>query len=79
MRIRKLSEAFGRQSIEQMSDRVLLGHFKDAVLDRNYNPSGEDYNKSGYTLDRLEQEILSRMTGGGRGRSMMGMPSYYGR
>lgn len=44
-----------------MSDYVLLEHFKDAICDRNYNPSGEDYNKSGFSLFELESEILFRM------------------
>lgn len=49
------------KTIKEMSDYVLIEHFKDAICDRNYNPSGEDYNKSGFSLFELESEILFRM------------------
>ena len=43
------------------TNNELLEHFKKAVCDRNYNPTDDDYNKSGYTYDELEAEILNRM------------------
>jgi hypothetical protein len=47
--------------LEDYSNSELLEHFKDAVCDRNYNPSSEDYNKSGYSYSELQQEIQKRM------------------
>lgn len=48
-------------NIENLTNFELLLHFKDAVCDKNYNPSSEDYNKSGFSYDELEEEILKRM------------------
>lgn len=48
--------------IENLDDYLLLSHFKDAVCDKNYNPSSKDYNQSGFTYDELENEILKRMS-----------------
>ena len=48
-------------NIEKLTNYELLEHFKDAVCDKNYNPSSENYNKSGFTYDELEGEILKRM------------------
>lgn len=50
-----------KTKLEDYSNSELLKHFKDAVCDRNNNPSSEDYNKSAYSHDELEQEVLKRM------------------
>ena len=47
--------------IEDFDNYELLTHFKDAVCDRHYNPSGDDYNESGFSYDELETELLRRM------------------
>lgn len=46
-------------NIENLSNHELLEHYKDAVCDNNYNPNSENYNKSGFTYDELEAEILN--------------------
>lgn len=48
-------------SIENFTNHELLGHFEDAICDKNYNPSSEDYNQSGFTYYQLLEEILVRM------------------
>jgi hypothetical protein len=52
-----------KKDITKLDNCVLISHFKDAVMDDNYNPSSEDYNQSGFTLYELEQEVLRRMGG----------------
>ena len=47
--------------LEEMTSLTLLQHFENAVCDKNYNPSSEDYNKSGFTYEELVNEILNRM------------------
>lgn len=49
-------------NIEDFDNYELLTHFKDAVCDRHYNPSGDDYNESGFSYDELETELLKRMS-----------------
>jgi len=50
-------------AIHSVSNSNLLEVFEDAVCDRNYNPTSEDYNKSGYTYAELKAEILDRLQG----------------
>jgi len=50
------------EKIRKLTNGRLMDHFRDAVCDNNYNPSDEDYNKSGFTLCELQDEILRRMT-----------------
>lgn len=50
-----------KKDITKLDNHVLISHFKDAVMDDNYNPSSEDYNQSGFTLYELESEILKRI------------------
>jgi hypothetical protein len=52
---------FKRKGIESLSDYNLVGSFKNAVCDDNYNPTSTPYNDSGFSLDELENEILRRM------------------
>lgn len=47
--------------IKKISSHALLSYYKEAVMDDNYNPSNEYYNQSGFTLEELENEILTRM------------------
>ena len=47
--------------LEKMSSLTLLEHFEDAVCDKNYNPSSENYNESGFSYEELRNEILNRM------------------
>jgi hypothetical protein len=47
--------------LENLSNWQLLEHFREAVMDRNYNPTSKDYNQSGFTYEELEDEILRRM------------------
>lgn len=49
------------KKIIRMSNHELLSHLMDAICDRNYNPSSEDYNQSGYSFYELESEVLRRM------------------
>lgn len=44
-----------------VSNSTLLEVFEDAVCDRNYNPTNDNYNKSGYTYNELKAEILDRI------------------
>lgn len=48
--------------IKNLSDSTLLDYFKQATCDENYNPSSIPYNQSGFTLQELEDEVLSRMS-----------------
>lgn len=48
-------------NIEELTNRQLIEDFKDAVRDKNYNPSDTPYNKSGFTYDELETEIFNRL------------------
>lgn len=50
-------------AIHIVSNSTLLEAFEDAVCDRNYNPTGDDYNKSGYTYAELKAEIVNRLQG----------------
>jgi hypothetical protein len=50
-----------KNKIEDIGNLCLIEHFKDAVMDNNYNPSSEPYNKSVFTLEELEQEVLRRV------------------
>ena len=50
------------KNLNELSNHMLLEHFTDAVADKNYNPSSEDYNQSGFTYDELKNEILTRMS-----------------
>jgi hypothetical protein len=50
-----------KTKLDTISNYELLQHFKDAVMDRNYNPTSEDYNKSGHSLGDLEEEVIKRM------------------
>ena len=47
--------------IKNLTNTQLLEHFKDAVADHHYSPFAESLNKSGFSLDELEKEILQRM------------------
>lgn len=47
--------------IKNLTNTELLEHFKDAVADNHYSPFAESLNKSGFSLDELENEILQRM------------------
>jgi len=47
--------------IANVSNSTLLEVFEDAVCDRNYNPTSDDYNKSGYTYAELKAEIIDRL------------------
>jgi hypothetical protein len=47
--------------IEELTKSQLLEAFKDAVMDRNYNPFNSPYNLSGFTYDELYSEIYNRM------------------
>lgn len=49
------------RDITKIDNYSLMGHFKDAVMDMNYNPSGEDYNQSGFLYEELESELLRRL------------------
>ena len=49
------------ENIEELASSTILGYYKEAVMDSNYNPTSENYNQSGFTLDELETEILNRM------------------
>ena len=49
------------KNIKNLSNWELISHYKDAVCDNNYNPTSEDYNKSGFSFTELEAEILERM------------------
>lgn len=44
--------------IKSLTNTQLLNHFKDAVADHHYSPFAESLNKSGFSLDELEEEIL---------------------
>jgi len=48
-------------AIHNVSNSTLLETFEDAVCDRNYNPTSDDYNKSGYTYAELKAEIIDRL------------------
>jgi len=48
-------------AIHNVSNSTLLEVFEDAVCDRNYNPTSDNYNKSGYTYGELKSEIIDRM------------------
>ena len=50
-----------KKHIHQLSDYDLLEAFENAVCDRNYNPTRDDYNKSGYSYEELKSEILDRI------------------
>ena len=50
--------------IAVVSNSALLEAFEDAVCDRNYNPTNDNYNKSGYTYAELKAEIVDRLQGG---------------
>jgi hypothetical protein len=50
------------KDITKLDNYDLIEYFKDAIKDRHYNPSDIDYNKSGFKLWELEEEIMSRMT-----------------
>jgi hypothetical protein len=47
--------------INELDNYDLLEYFKDAIKDRHYNPSNENYNTSGFKLCELEEEVMSRM------------------
>ena len=67
MKIKKISESFIKKDIKLFTNTQLISHFKDAVVDDNYNHMelpGEDYNTSGFSVDELEKEILRRMRRG---------------
>lgn len=49
------------RDITKIDNYSLIGHFKDAVMDMNYNPTSEDYNQSGFTYEELEAEIGRRL------------------
>ena len=49
--------------MEKFTNYELLGHFRDAICDNNYNPSGDEYNESGYSLNELHNEVIKRMGG----------------
>jgi hypothetical protein len=49
------------RDITKIDNYSLLGHFADAVMDKNYNPSSKDYNQSGFLYEELEAEILRRL------------------
>jgi len=49
--------------IKSLTNTQLLNNFKDAVADNHYSPFAESLNKSGFTLEELENEILERMSG----------------
>lgn len=49
------------KNITKLDNYDLLEYFKDAIKDRHYNPSNEDYNTSGFKLWELEEEINRRM------------------
>jgi hypothetical protein len=48
-------------AIHSVNNSTLLEVFEDAVCDRNYNPTSDNYNKSGYTYRELKSEILDRL------------------
>jgi len=48
-------------AIHNVSNSTLLETFEDSVCDRNYNPTSDNYNKSGYTYAELKAEILDRL------------------
>ena len=48
-------------AIHNVSNSTLLETFVDAVCDRNYNPTNDNYNKSGYTYGELKFEIIDRL------------------
>ena len=47
--------------INYISNSTLLEEFENAVCDRNYNPTNDNYNKSGYTYAELKAEIINRI------------------
>lgn len=47
--------------LEEMPSYTLIGYYKEAVMDYNYNPTDKKYNQSGYTLEELENEVLNRI------------------
>ena len=51
-------------AIHNVSNSALLEAFEDAVCDRNYNPTNDNYHKSGYTYAELKAEIVDRLQGG---------------
>lgn len=48
-------------AIHNVSNTTLLEVFEDAVCDKNYNPTSDNYNKSGYSYAELKAEILDRL------------------
>ncbi len=50
-------------TIHNVSNSTLIEVFEDAVCDRNYNPTSDDYNKSGHTYAELKAEIIDRLQG----------------
>lgn len=48
-------------NIQKISNSELLRHYNNAVCDNHHNPCGEKYNKSGFTLHQLKEEIERRM------------------
>ena len=51
------------KQINNLTNEQLLDYYKDAICDKHYNPSGESFNVSGFSLYELEEEILKRMEG----------------
>ena len=47
--------------IHNISNSTLLDSFVCAVCDKNYNPTTDDYNNSGYSYYELISEIFHRM------------------
>ena len=60
-RLRRKTKKKKKMCISNLSNSELLNHFKDAVRDDHYNPSGNNCNESGFSYDELESELLSRM------------------
>jgi hypothetical protein len=50
-----------KNCIEDLTTDELIECFKDAVCDRNYNPSSESYNQSGFSYKQLLTELYRRL------------------
>lgn len=59
-KIKRFNES-SELNISNINNIVLLKHFEDAVCDKNYNPTSDPYNKSGFTYEELKSEILDRI------------------
>ena len=49
------------KDISKIGNYELIEHFINAICDNHYNPTNDSYNKSGFTLEELEAEVIDRM------------------